>query len=166
MTNIKKTSKDEFINILPSLFLIIRKCDNNYYIADETYELANNKTPTESLVCEITKTKEEVTKDIVTMHSLPKKLPNYIIEGLRNRLAKEITNSLLKEFKSFEDEEGSFLGDKEIIETMTINYINANKMLIKLVNSFSDINDFFKFAMLIQKNKTMNIYLLDLFDKK
>lgn len=154
-------------------YLIFRKFEDNYYLASGSYKLPNNKTPADSLVCEVSETWDKVCKDKLAFHILPSKLPNYIIDGFKQRLEHEIKSMLFLEFKELEPRFGHckltwVVATKEEAEKNEVwkTFFEAQKKLLEILEDYNSIEDFFKLSISLQTNGAIKTYLLDLVDKK
>jgi hypothetical protein len=148
------------------IYLIFREYQGNYYLANNLPTLINDETPAYSVVCETAESWERVCKDKIEGQTLPVTLPDYIVNGLRSRLKKEIRLTLFKEYKDFENKEGGFLGaNYSKITSIKDRFNTAKIQLNSIIDSISDIKSFFDFRMLIEKEGALKVYLLDLYGK-
>jgi hypothetical protein len=163
---INKKQALELINGKQILYLIFREFKGNYYTANHMNSLHDNRTPTDSLVCETAESSDQVKKDELLLHELPKKLPSYIIEGFKKRLYNDVKKSLVKDYNAFKERECNFWELEDDILEATDAFKDAKKLLFDIINSLTNIKDFFGFAMLLQERGAINIYLLDLWKAK
>lgn len=158
--DIKQYLQDE-----DSHYLVFRKFNDNYYIEYSSNKLPKNRTPADSLVCDIKESWDQVCKDKLVTHKLPAKLPSYIIEGFKKRLKYETIISLHSKYYTFRKKQGGHLGDKKLDSMLKDQTSKAKTKIYEMIDSFTKIEDFFKFAILLQKNNALDIYWSDLFNK-
>ena len=147
-------------------YLTFKELEGKYYLAGSSYKLANNKTPLGSLIAEINESWSKVYNDDLASDTLPKKLPEYIIDGFKKRLKNDIKKSLYLEYKAYQHNECNYFELEDDTLEITTSFKEAKQPLFDIVNSLTNIEDFFRFAMLLQNDGAMRIYLLDLFASK
>ena len=140
------------------LHLVFRRFNGNYYISDNTYELSNDSTPIDSLVCTVQKTWDDIVSDKLNLHILPKKLPSYIIDGFKLRLENDIKRSLYNEYKAYEQKHMLSLFNIEQDIFVKKKCCEAENSLVSDIKLLTKIEDFFDRSISIQKFGAVNLH--------